>query len=584
MQQIPKLSSSAPSTPIITITHSLIPQQSLSSSSSRSSGGHLSRSTRLQSSTSEGNSKRSNSLTQLNRNYDDSTYKPFDLRTMIEDLSCQHQQPYNIHRGKLPTPFISFDLIHSMMLSESLKYNETINPSKESLSYRNILHQIEELKYNNDVLKEMMMTCCVHADNVRLFLLSLRWKINLKYLPNDPSKWIETLNTNRRKYEELCIEYNDELVRLVEDNPLHTYSNTEHLIAPEHTKRHVDDPIRKQRDTVSWDIKKDIRRTKLEKLYQTCENRQMLHRVLFLYAMKHPLLNYTQGMNELIAMIFNVIVMDNCFIQSSLEKRAEKSQEEFDLLRTLFSVQHLEHDIYGLFEKLMDLMSVWYETEENKPETIMKKCNNIAEILEFKDPHLYSIFKQLDLQPQLFLMRWVRILFCQVYKTPQLYYIWDALFCHENPLSLLIAMCIIMMLLPRRRICEGDGVNGFNIYFNYKPNYSINFIVHAAILAERQLNKPIFEERQPMERSMKLERKKISVEEIEQQFHFETSNDLDLDLIYTQLSFIEHNLDTVKYMLKPDSEELDLVLSSLNELYKLLHDVKAVQTFPKRKD
>ena len=165
----------------------------------------------------------------------------------------------------------------------------------------------------------------------------------------------------------------------------------------------------------------------------------MLHRILFLYALKHPTLNYTQGMNELIAMLFNVTIMDNVLIREHLEKQREKETEMNIFLSKLFSMEYLEHDIYCLFVKLMEMMVVWYETETNTPQTIMKRCGNIAEILEFKDPHLYSIFKQLDVQPQLFLLRWVRILFCQVFKTPELYYIWDALFCHENPPSLVIS-------------------------------------------------------------------------------------------------------------------------------------------------
>ena len=562
------LSTSAPSTPIITLTHTMIPTQ-------RTSSGQLTR--------------QYSQIQQQNRIQQDCQYinsKAFDIRNMINDLYCQHMPPYNVQKGKLPVSYISFDLLHAMMLSQTLHYNNQINPPKETLSYRNILYQIEQLKYNNDTQKELMMTCSVHADNVRLFLLSLRWRVNLKYFPSDPTKWMETMSEKRKEYEDICLEYHDELVRIVEDNPLHPYSNTEHLIAPDRKRNEMNDPIRKERDQISWDIKKDIRRTKLEKLHQTCENRQLLHRVLFLYAMKHPLLNYTQGMNELIAMIFNVIVMDNCFIQSTLENRKDKTKEETEFLRTVFAPQYLEHDIYGLFVKLMDLMNVWYETEENKPETIMKKCNNIAEMLEFTDPHLYASFKSLDLQPQLFLMRWVRILFCQVFKTPQLYFIWDTLFCHENPLSLLISMCIIMMSLPRREICNGDGVNGFNIYFNYTSNYPINFIVQAAIFIERQLNKQLFEQHLPMERSVKSKQRKYTLEEIQQQFNFETTNelDLDLDLVYTRLSFVEQNLDRLKYMLPSDSKELDLVLSSLNEMYKLMHDVRSVQSFPKRKD
>ena len=52
----------------------------------------------------------------------------------------------------------------------------------------------------------------------------------------------------------------------------------------------------------------------------------------------------------------------------------------------------------------------------------------------------------------------------------------------------------------------------------------------------------------------------------------------------TQLCYVERNLDQMKYLLPPDSVELDLILKSLNEMYNLITTVKSAQSFPKRKD
>ncbi|BFU23578.1 Rab GTPase activating protein, putative [Entamoeba histolytica HM-1:IMSS-B] len=504
----------------------------------------------------------------------------FDLRTVLPNFYCQHMPSYN-KPHQIPVAFMSFEIIHSMFLDQTAKICDIVKPPTNQLTYEKVIQQLETLKYNFKEERERTLWGDIHLCEIKNLLLSLRWRLFLKCLPENSSLWTSVINEERKKYEDLCINYSNELIYLSNSNPLDSYSNEANLIAPDPNESVGIDT---EKVKVSWDIKKDIRRTKLEKKFQTCENRQMLHRILFLFAIKHPELNYTQGMNELIAVIFNITIIDYSKISKLLEQ--QKNVQTDTLLRQLFSPQYLEHDVYCLFEHLMDIVNIWYESTENHSNTILFRCEQIAEILRVKDPHIYQMFSALGVEPQLFLLRWVRILFCQMFNTNELYYIWDILFAHNNPLSLLNYLCVVLMLLPRSKICSGDGVNVFNIFFNYPNDFSIYFITHCAIITEKEKDRPIFEVLFPIQTFKKDKRKtkSPSLQQIQKELTFNTSNTLDTDSMYMQLAFIEDSLEKAMEFLPSSSKERQLVSQGLKEVIKMKIDVKLAQTFPKRRD
>ncbi|ELP87404.1 hypothetical protein EIN_096710 [Entamoeba invadens IP1] len=466
----------------------------------------------------------------------------FDIRVYQKNFYCKHM-PQLTKQQQTPIAFMSFHLIHSLFCAQASEMLDEIAPPPTRLTYESVLTQVEALKCDLQLEKEKALWGVTHPSEVSSLLLSLRWKLFLKCLPTDGTQWTTEIRKHRKAYEDLCIERSSDLVELFEQNPLDSYSSDANLIGPDQDEFVGNDAIKAR---VSWDIKKDIKRTKLEKRIQTCENRQMLHKILFLYAMKHPEINYTQGFNELIAVLFNVMMNDYMKVNTLLEKQSNSPTNSF--LRELFSQQNLEHDVYILFEKLMEGIRVWYETNENESKHILERCDDIVKYLSIKDPHIYQIFCELEVEPQLFLLRWVRILFCQVFNTTDLYYIWDVLFAHDNLLELLNHLCVVVMSLPRETVCSGDGLNVFNIFFNYPRKFPIYFIVHCALNSYTEKNRPLFKELYPLPLRKEKNKRRTpnpSTGELQKELSFDTRNSLDTDGMYTQLVFIEDNLENV---------------------------------------
>ncbi|KAL7718487.1 Rab-GAP TBC domain-containing protein [Entamoeba marina] len=470
----------------------------------------------------------------------------FDIRQHLNSYYCQHV-PSSTKQKQQPVHILTFPVIHSMFLSQTESFEDAIKPPPPSLTYECVLNQIEKLSTSYEIEREKVI-----------------WG----------NSGLTQQKKHRKRYEELCKQSTTDLEYLNTANQLSSYANDANLIPPDPDSNLN---VKIEHIRVSWDIKKDVRRTKLEERYQTCENRRLLHRILYLYAVNHMDIGYSQGMNELIAILFNVTIIDYTRINGILQ---EKNDSNSTFLQTLFDLSYLEHDVYILFEKLMDVVCEWYENDSKNTPTIISKCNTIRTILEVKDSHTADNFKRLDIEPQLFLLRWVRILFCQMFTNSELYYIWDIIFAHSLSLSLVDHICVVLMALPRSKICNGDSLDAFNIFFNYPSSHPISFIMNTAILSRMHPMEPLFQLLEPRVRIEK-RRPKTPTVCFSKELSFDDSVSLDVESIHTRLVLIEDALGKAVDSL--DKEKL-AIQKICDEITRLKKDVKASQTVPTRKD
>jgi TBC1 domain family member 13 len=179
-------------------------------------------------------------------------------------------------------------------------------------------------------------------DEVRS-LRGVVWRLLLNYLPNKPSKWIETINENKKQYESFMEELiikpqismeetvggSDENGRKqVADHPLSV--SEESVWAQFHKDREIWEEIEKDvkrtrnetalfmralkdEDTnKNWD--RLLRQAELKKSELNAEDREkyiethgdVLSRILFIYAKLNPGIRYVQGMNEILALLYFV--------------------------------------------------------------------------------------------------------------------------------------------------------------------------------------------------------------------------------------------------------------------------------------
>ena len=186
---------------------------------------------------------------------------------------------------------------------------------------------------------------------------------------------------------------------------------------------------------------KDIKRTYQESpIFKKEEIQEMMLRILYIYAKKNSYISYKQGMNELLAIILNL------FLQSKEEfKNLQVKNETIDYL---MDQEFLEHDVFTVFVALMDKTSKWFEDKPqipirqgNSPKTqeeelidpsfylpISLQCNNIQNVILRKyDQELFEHLKKFSIYPQIYMLRWIRLLFARQSSLETIYYIWDAI-------------------------------------------------------------------------------------------------------------------------------------------------------------
>ena len=177
--------------------------------------------------------------------------------------------------------------------------------------------------------------------------------------------------------------------------------------------------------------------------------------ILFVYAREHPSIEYRQGMHELLAPVIFVLHCDqqNCAHACEVEDRVSP------LVKTLLEEKSLEPDAYDMFCHIMDIMEPLYQYGDQSPSAkennfssssssssaaltnstegqqkvvaaepfqnkeepdarltctsaINKKLRYVHEhILMSHDHELYTHLERLDIAPQIYGLRWVRLLF-----------------------------------------------------------------------------------------------------------------------------------------------------------------------------
>ena len=134
------------------------------------------------------------------------------------------------------------------------------------------------------------------------------------------------------------------------------------------------------------------------------------------------------------------------------------------------------------------------DERENEIE-VVAKCREIQCLLAEKDPELERSLRELGIQPQLYMLRWVRILFSQVFPLDDLLSIWDAIFACGAPFRLVDHFCVAMLTLIRKSIIGGVYSNAMNALFHYPlALYPTSMIVSIALGSLRSGTRPYYRE------------------------------------------------------------------------------------------
>lgn len=322
---------------------------------------------------------------------------------------------------------------------------------------------------------------------------SICWKLFLCVLPQDKSQWISKIKELRAWYssvKEIHITNPRKAVGqqdLMINNPL---SQDEGSLW---NKFFQDKELRSM-------IEQDVKRTFPEmQFFQQESVRKILTDVLFCYARENEQLLYKQGMHELLAPIVFTLHCDHqAFLHAS--ESAQPSEE----MKTLLNPEYLEHDAYAMFSQLMETAEPWFSTFEHdgqkgketlmppipfaRPQdlgptiAIVTKVNQIQDqLLKKHDIELYMHLNRLEIAPQIYGLRWVRLLFGREFPLQDLLVVWDALFADGLTLTLVDYVFVAMLLYIRDALISSNYQTCLGLLMHYPLIGDIHSLILKAL-------------------------------------------------------------------------------------------------------
>jgi len=287
-------------------------------------------------------------------------------------------------------------------------------------------------------------------------LRSLCWKIFLDYIPNlETSSWQIEIDKERQHYEDLKSKFifdpnkaNKEEANWIVNNPLSLEEES---------------PWRQyfENNELQKTIKQDVERTFPDIEFFRSDNIQnILCNILFIYCKLNQDISYRQGMHEILAPI--LLVVDNDKIDSS------STVINDDLIKNILDSRYVEHDSFFLFCQVMKGAKLWYEynesisaavdsTKEKFIVPIVAKCQRIQnEMLKTIDNDLYTALKRNEIEPQLYGLRWLRLLFSREFPIDEVLLLWDGIFAEGNNLELVDWIVLVMLINIRDKIIDQE--------------------------------------------------------------------------------------------------------------------------------
>ncbi|XP_064644314.1 TBC1 domain family member 5-like isoform X2 [Lineus longissimus] len=330
---------------------------------------------------------------------------------------------------------------------------------------------------------------------------SVCWRLYLDVLPEDRTKWIQKTRELRAEYAEL----KEKLIL----NPRKEMEEDQDLIFNNPLSQDQESPWNRffQDNELRLTIKQDVIRTypKLE-FFSSDFVRTVMVDSLFIYAKINPDLSYRQGMHELLAPLIFVLHCDHQAFLHACELDTVDMIEtaERDVVQELLDTTYLEHDAYSMFCQVMETSEPWYQSREITPPTkaeailvaqpftrpqdmqpsnvIVNKLTRIQDyILKKHDLELHMHLERLDIAPQIYGIRWLRLLFGREFPMQDLLVIWDAIFADSIAFDLVDYIFVAMLLYIRDLLLTSDYPSCLGILMRYPAVGDVHYLIDKAM-------------------------------------------------------------------------------------------------------
>ncbi|KAI8636917.1 rab-GTPase-TBC domain-containing protein [Parasitella parasitica] len=310
-------------------------------------------------------------------------------------------------------------------------------------------------------------------------LRSVCWKIFLGYLPTlEVSTWPSLQLEQRQHYTDLRRKYIDEPAEKMNKKGEEDLSDNNPLALSDSNpwqQYFADTEIR----TV---IRQDVERTFPDvDFFRDNHVQQRLTDILFIYCKLNRDVSYRQGMHELLAPLYWVLATESLDTDQVDQGHIDPATK---LMLQVLDSAFVEHDAYILFDNLMTFGKAWYEFNDDSPNHKAAKNNTKPDILSNHipkltdsaqlnpvvmtchrihhqylrtvDPLLYRHLESFGIEPQLYGIRWIRLLFGREFDIYELMKLWDAIFAQDPTLKIVEYVCLVILLRMRDQLLRKD--------------------------------------------------------------------------------------------------------------------------------
>ncbi|KAF2362394.1 Rab-GTPase-TBC domain [Trinorchestia longiramus] len=331
---------------------------------------------------------------------------------------------------------------------------------------------------------------------------SIWWRLLLGVIPKDPSKWEESLTKQRQDYDALRkqLSVTPGVTEATEDlslnNPLSqdTHSSWNQYFEDGEMKRL---------------IRQDVERTfPEERFFHSPAIQEIMVTIIFCYAKQHIDVSFKQGLHEVLAPLLLVLQRDH-----RQYEEARCHQAVLPVIELFMNPSYLEHDAYALFCGVMQRLSKWYFSKEEPlppraqqqqlllhaqpfaaPELAVNKVGELTpllariehihrEMLPSHCPALAQHLLQLDIPPQVYAIRWLRLLFGREFALSDLPCVWDALFwcCSPDDFPLADHISIALLDCIKNELLAGDYLACLNLLMRFPQPRDVTALLASAL-------------------------------------------------------------------------------------------------------
>ncbi|KAF9574406.1 TBC1 domain, member 5 [Mortierella alpina] len=301
---------------------------------------------------------------------------------------------------------------------------------------------------------------------------SVCWKVYLSCLPSlELSTWPFAMTKERERYMQLRKQYIRAIGSEEGSEPDLEVNNPLSLAEDSPWQQFfVDSELKKI-------IKQDVERTLPDNDYFRSERvQEQLSDILFIYCKINHDVSYRQGMHELLAHVLWVVSSESLDIHS---EPGMTSDATLDVIKSVLDSTYIEHDTFSLFSSLMSRAKPWYEfSEEGLPGRKSK--------LEKIDNELYLHLRSLEIEPQLFGIRWLRLLFSREFPMDNVLSLWDGIFANGPSLEICIFLGVALLLRIRDELLEEDFAGCLHKLMRYPSVKDIHQFLPQALRLQKQ--------------------------------------------------------------------------------------------------